>query len=533
MFASALEAEGELALATAQHREALALDPGLDAAYESLVRLEERGARPSEALVTLETWSRASRDPGLRARASFRAAEHALAAADTQCARRNLELATREDPELGEAWVLLCDVAAGYASEVELRALCESALAQVAPGTHSARIALRLARLAELAGDRSTAVARYGESWRWDPRCGEAALCESRLARMAGDWLEADGILARFLAAHPDPDSTSLAQIQLERGRLLSGPLEAFDDAIHAYQRALELQPGLAVARSALAGLLLHAPDRWRDALTLHREILATAPTTAASLRALATIAERRGQAEVFRAARSVLLALGLASASERVDATADFALPLQAGPPLASPEAERLRRLAHSIRDELGRILEADLPPESPTPETTDSLPIAEILAVEDELTARHLSRLAPDKRRDLFLSLAGLFLDPGGNGGDSHLRDPLDRALGLWTRRKVRRIVEETTLASIEALDHEDWGHELRALAAAQVLDRERAGLRPVLLALIDLAGNPIPAAELDHAELGGIVTSCEAAKRLLSRIANILCEKLERGR
>ena len=63
-----------------------------------------------------------------------------------------------------------------HASEAELRRLCESALAAVAPGTHSARIALRLARLAELAGDRGVAVARYGEAWRWDPRCGEAAL---------------------------------------------------------------------------------------------------------------------------------------------------------------------------------------------------------------------------------------------------------------------------------------------------------------------------------------------------------------------
>lgn len=533
MLGSALEAEGELARATAQYREALTLDPGLDPAHESLVRLEERAARPSEALVALEAWARASHDPGLRARASLRAAEHALAAGDTPRARRHLEFATREDAELGEAWVLLCEVAAGSATDLELRALCESALAEVAPGSHSARIALRLARLAELAGDRSAAVARYGEAWRWDPRCSEAALCESRLARMAGDWLEADGILARFLAAHPDPDSTSLAQIQLERGRLLSGPLEAFEDAIHAYQRALVLQPGLAVARIALAGLLLHAPDRWREALALHREILATAPTTAASLRALATIAEGRGQTELARGARGVLGALSLESASERGDTAASFALPLQAGPPLASPEGERLRRLAHLIRDELGRILESDRAAESPAGAATDSLPIAEILAVEDELTARHLSRLAPERRRDLFLSLAGLFLDPGGNGGDSSLRDTLDRALGLWTRRKVRRIVEETTLASIEAFDHAAWGHELRELAAAQVLDREQSALRPVLLALIALDGNTKPAADLDRAELGGVVTTCEAAKHLLCRIVNLLCEKLERSR
>ena len=134
---------------------------------------------------------------------------------------------------------------------------------------------------------------------------------------------------------------------------------------------------------------------------------------------------------------------------------------------------------------------------------------------------------------RKALFLSLAGLFLDPGGNGGDAQFRDPLDRALGLWTRRKVRRIAEETTLAAIDAFDHEAFGHALRALAAAEVLDREGGPLRPVLLALIALDGGTSPADPPDRAELGGLVSSCEAARLLLIRITELLCQKLERGR
>jgi len=531
MIGCALEQAGDLAGACARFEQALALDPGFDEAHERLVRSEERAARPDRARAALERWADASRDPVQRARAAFRAAEHALAAGDPETARQRLELATREDPDQGDAWVLLCGLAAEHAGESETRRICEAALAVVAPGTQSARIALRLARLAEVAGDRAEAARRYGEAWRWDPRCSEAALCESRLARMAGDWLEADGVLARFLEAHPDPGSASLAQVHLERGRLLAGPLEAFDAAIDAYQHALALQPGLAVARSALAGLLLHAPARKREALALHREILNQAPTTAASLRALGTLAERQDQPDVAKATRALLDALGLATPQERAEAPAMLGIALRAGPPLPSVEDERLRRLAHPLRDELAGILGALPASSAASPPSAAGLPIDEILALEDELGAPGLTRLPPDERRSLFLALAGLFLDPGGNGGDSRFRDPLDRALGIWTRRKLRRIAEETRLDAISGLDHGAWGHEVRALAAAQLLDREHHGLRAILLALIALDGGADP--DLDPVELGGVAASCEPARRLLARIANALCERLERGR
>lgn len=533
MSGRAFEAEGLLDRAAERQHEALALDPVLDAAHESLVRIEERSARPDRARVALGVWARASRDPALRARAALRAAEHALAAGDPLDARSQLEWATSEDPELGEAWVLACEVAAGQVGEAELRSLCQRALARMAPGVHSARIALRLARLAEIAGQRDEAVARYGEAWRWDARCSEAALCESRLARVAGDWIEADGILSRFLDAHPDPESATLAQVHLERGRLLSGPLEAFDDAITAYRRALALQPGLAVARSALAGLLLHAPDRWREALALHREILTAAPTTAASLRALATLAERQGHQEAAVGALCLLAALGHGSREELEAAPRTLGFALNAGPPLASPETERLRRLAHLLRDELARILPeaAENAPMSST--SNASLESERIVAIEDELSAPSLSRLPAAERQSLFLAIGGLFLDPGGNGGDARYRDALDHAVGLWTRRKLRRIVEETSLEALAAVDHEAFAHELRALAAAVLLDRERGALRPVLTALLALDPQSTALGEPLATELGGRVSSCEPARRLLIRITNVLCEKLERGR
>lgn len=110
---------------------------------------------------------------------------------------------------------------------------------------------------------------------------------------------------------------------------------------------------------------------------------------------------------------------------------------------------------------------------------------------------------------------------------------RDPLDGAMGLWTRRKVRRIVEETSLAAIEAFDHEAWGHTLRALAAGELLDRDRGPLRPVLLALIALDDPTSGVSESACEELGGLVSSCAPARILLIRITELLCRRLERGR
>jgi hypothetical protein len=48
-----------------------------------------------------------------------------------------------------------------------------------------------------------------------------------------------------------------------------------------------------------------------------------------------------------------------------------------------------------------------------------------------------------------------------------------------------------------------------------------------------LIALDGDTREAGDLDRAELGGLVSSCEAARLLLIRITDLLCQKLERGR
>lgn len=534
IVARGLEAEEHLDAAWTRFEEAIEFDRDLSMAHEGLVRVHERAGRPAEALRALTRWSDASEDPEVRGLTAYRAAEHALALGDKQQAFERLERAVEADPTLAPAWVMACDLAAERGPDSDVRALCERALAAIEPGEHSARISMRAARLAEIAGETEAARSLYAETTRWDVRANEAALCESRLARMSGDWVEAEAVLSRFLENHPDHESPTLAQVYLERGRLLSGPLEDFDSAVGAYESALALQPQMAVARTALAGLLLHTPGRWREALALHREILAAQPTTAQSLRAISQIAAQRGATDVAGGAISVLRALGLASPQEESDAPMTFRFPIHPGPPMVEVDAERLRRLAHQVREELIEVLPAAPPTEvdaSVDPTVADAL--HQIEALEDEISATGLARLDPEERGALFSTLAALFLDPGGNGQASRFQTPLDEALGRWTRRKVRRIVEETTLAEIEALDHKAWGDELRAMAAAQVVDRNGGDLRCVLRALIllDCEGDEAPAFE--SASIGTLAASSEPARRLLTRITTLLCDRLERSR
>ena len=532
IIARGLEAENHLDVAWARYEEAIEADPSLQNAHEGVVRVHERAARPEEALAALERWSEAPGAAETRALTHFRAAEHALALEDTDRAIEQLECATEVDPRFSSAWVLLCDLMGERGPDSDVRTLCARALDSIEPSSLSAQISLRAARLAEIAGETEEAREHYRETARWDPSASDAALCESRLARMAGDWVEADAVLKNFIEAHPNRERRALAHIYLERGRLLSGPLEDFDQAVAAYQSALALQPEMGVARASLARLLLHAPERWRESLALHREILASSPTTADSLRAIGQIAKERGESEVEDGAITVLRALGLASPQEEASAPTTLRFPIDAGPQMVDPEAERLRRLAHQMREELSAVLAGSGAgrPDDEDPQIADA--IRQIGSIEDELCAPGLARLETGERATLFSTLVALSLDPGGTGHESQFRTELEESLGRWTRRKIRRSVEETTLREIEALDHQAWGDDLRAMAAARSVDRHGGDLRCVLRALLVLESADSESAAFEGARIGTLASTSEPARRLLAHITNLLCERLERS-
>jgi hypothetical protein len=150
---------------------------------------------------------------------------------------------------------------------------------------------------------------------------------------------------------------------------------------------------------------------------------------------------------------------------------------------------------------------------------------------AIEDDLTAPGLGRLDAEERADLFAAVADLLLEPGGNAGASRFRGVLEDALGRWTRRKARRIVEETPLEAITSVDQQAWGETLRALAAAQAVDRNGGDLRSVLRALLALEPEADHAIGLEDAGLATLAGTCEPARRLLSRVTQQLCDRLER--
>jgi len=532
MIGRCLEAEGLHDAARARYEEALALASDIELAYEGLVRVHERAARMDEALATLEIWADHEADPVRRAAIRLRAGEAAWASREAERAERHLEAATDADPRLTTAWLLYAEIVGSRGITEDTRRVCEAALQSVVPDALSALISLRLARLEEATGRHEAARERYAEAARWEPRCVEAVLCESRLVRLAGDWIAADGVLARFVDAHPDATSPTLAAIFLERGRLLSGPLEDFAGAIRAYERALLLQPELGVARTALAGLLLHAPGREADALALHRSILEESPTTASSLRALVDLAEGQGQTEIAEGARAVLCALGQASPSEDPRVPGRIRLAIHAGPPMPEAADEGLRRLAHLLRDELEPLLqEADRTPIA-TADPAIARTLEQIFELEAELSAPGLTALSTDERAELFRSIASLLTDSKSRAGPREQRIALERALGRWTRRKARRILEETDILDIGAIDQEAWATELRVLAAAQLVDRNGGDLGAVLRGLLVLESQDPSPIDPEETLIAALVERSRPARTLLLRILRQLGEGLEKA-
>jgi hypothetical protein len=157
----------------------------------------------------------------------------------------------------------------------------------------------------------------------------------------------------------------------------------------------------------------------------------------------------------------------------------------------------------------------------------------IQQIVEVESELSAPRITSLKATDRARLFETLAAFFLDPGGNGGDPRLRADLESHLGRWTRRKARRLLEERGLTEIADLDHEAWAHELRAIAAARVVDRNGGDLRSVLRAMLALEGVDPGQNSLEGAEIGALAATSEPTRRLLTRIITLLCERLGHAR
>jgi tetratricopeptide (TPR) repeat protein len=530
MSAAALESEERPEEALALFREALEADPREADAHAGATRILEELERTDEAVRALEQWARAARDGQERSALLLRAAELESGRGRMQAAEEHLRQSVQSDAGNARAWRLLVEWLWEAGRANELLDASERALEHLEDAPERAPVALLRARALEADGEPAEAAEAYGEAVAGDPRCNEAALARARLLRAAGSWEEAARLLADFAERHPEPASAALAAVHCERGRLMAGPLEDVEEAVRCYQRAVELQPELIEAREPLARLLTHVPERWREAVEHHRALVAASPLHAASLRDLVRIARDRGCERAEVAALAVLRALGIASPEERERAPASVPLPMARGLRLGPEAWEQLRRAAREVARELAEVLPPA--PELASPEEEPGALSAfrrALVHAEGELCAPALVALPVERLRETLTALAALALEPGGAQGGGADTAALERAVGRWTRRKLRRALEGARQPEIEAIDFEAWRGELRILAALAVLDEGGGDLRSALLTLAADAGAEVDAELPDAADISPLAACSDAARGLLGRVAEAICAEL----
>ena len=495
MLGSILELAGDLGDAEQRFREAVDADPSCQPAYAGLARLCEKSQDDRGAVEALARWAEACRIAGDLSGAAareLRAAELELAGGHLDRARLRLHAALATDPERPRTWVLLAEVEADQERSEEILRLVPGALTHESVTDSrdaTARLALLFARAAEQRGAAVPAAEAYALAVENDVRLAEAALGQARLLRATGAWDEAADALRAFCERHPDPDHRDLAEVHYKLARLLAGPLENVDAAILCFERAIEIAPDHTRAREPLASLLGVIPERWRQAVTQHLALLDDDPTRVSSLRSLIEIAHREGREEAARTGLAILRAMGAASAEEHGDAPGRLSRPLVASPVLLDEADDAARRLLQHAGETLAQVLEIPQPEDG---EPSDFLSRCERAL--RELATPGLDGLSDEELGGLITVLAHLALGESLNGSaagalEPELLDGLDRHLGRWTRRKMRRVLEETDRDAVLAIDPGRWRASMRALASAVAVDLAQGDLETALRQLCDV--------------------------------------------
>jgi len=543
MLGATLEFEGELPESLARYQEALEADPGESSAHEAIVRIHEGAGRLDEAITALETWAECERSRGNSSGCAenlLRAAKLELTRDCAEAAEERLRQAVQAHPQQVEAQLrltrLLWD---GNRREQALEAATEAIEALAGEDCPEAPSELWLirARSLEQRGDQRGAIEAYGRVIEGDARCCEAALSRGRLLRSLGDWREAAETLETFAEAHPEPNSNEMARVFYKRGRLLAGPLEDVRGAIRCYERAVEIDPEFTRAREPLATLLGLVPEAWRDAVQNHRALLQRAPARASSLRSLLQIAQLHASTQTVTCGLALLRALGLASPEER-DRSPD-ALPLRLGRTARfdDPLWEKLRRVVQNAAQDLAQALGSSKP-QPPSDEGGEAQRAfwALLREAEAELTAPFLASLPVDELARTLRSLVGLALGSGSVTGDAPVATALDRSLGRWTRRKLRKTLDDTSADDIAGIDFEAWQAELRTMAAVLALDRCNGDLRTALTALVGENAGQTPDTGTDAredipemADITALVAGSPVASRLLERVVVSWCDDI----
>lgn len=535
---AALDASGDGRAALARYREALAADPSLDEAHAGLTARLERDGQRAEAVAALRAWAAESRDPTARSARLLRAAELELAAGRRDPAEGLLREATDADPDAARAWARLATLLWDAERPDEAFEVAERGTA-TDPGDAATRgvLALVRGRALEARGEHRAAAEAYAEAADADPARSEAALSGARLLRGLGEWRRAAGLLAGFVEAadalaESGADTVPVAPALHQLGRLLAGPLEDLEGAIDAYRRALDAEPDREDVREALAELLAHRPDHWEEAVTRHRELLERDPVRVGSLRALLRIARGRSRSGAVATGLCVLRALGVATPEERAEAPDRPPLGAGAAAGFERPDWECARSVAHAAAGEIAEALGvgAHAAPEAPR---DDRDPVARFRAavtgVEGELAAPALVPLPTDEVGQAILLVAQLAADVEVVRGDGLLVNALAAAFGRRARRRVRRLLPETGVGELAAIDFAAWRAELRGIASAAALDATDVPLRAALLAWLDGDGADAPRRLPDEVDVSARVAASPEARALLRRITRVWIDAL----
>lgn len=478
-LARALETSGELAAALGRHEEALRLDPAHEDAHAGCLRVLERLGRRSEAAAALAAWAVHTPDAARRAERYVRAARLArLASPDAGRVEGWLREALRAEPSHATAWYELVTGLWDEGRHDEAYTAATEGAETVGSTSVRALLESVRGRVLEAREDAPGALAAYRAALAADPEAREAALAAARLLRVAGDWSQAAEVLRRAIEGRGDP--AERAELCLELGRLLSGPLEDVPGALAAFDRAHALTPSRLDVREARAALLAHLPERSGEALEDLAAVLDALPLRVEAVRRATRVLAAAGDEPGAARGLALLRALGAASPLESESAPTRMDLACAVALPVLDAHGETLREAVAALAPlaDQAAVAPAGTEPESASAAGGACVPPALDAwrsAARDLVGAPDLLGLEPFRLRGAL---------------EAMLAEARAGRLGRKGSRAVRRLDPNV----LDRLDLGAWRTALRASAWARVADRLGGDLRAVLAAIAAERGAPL---------------------------------------
>ena len=484
VLADALAAQGDVAGALTRYGEALALDAALDEAHAGRSALLERQGELANAAGAFAEWAQHTPQHASRADRFVRAARLGRRAADAALpVEAWLCAALESQPAHATAWLDLTEwLAEAGRDEDAFRAASEGAACVDVPQV-TAALEVRRARMLEARGDESSACRAYQRAAKLDAGAVEAAFAAARLLRRSGAWSEAAACLGEFADRHHD--AAARAELLVERGRLLAGPLEDVPGALAAYRGARELAPDRLDVREAFGGLLALLPESQETAKAELCAVLRAEPLRATALRHLARLLRACGREREAASGMALLRALGATAPGERSAApeTLGFAI---AGEQLAAATDEAMRAAILAVAGDWAEALPhaGDVTARSDGPDAAIAHMQAAWTAARHVIGGPALAALAPEAFARGAEALVGTALGTASSLVAS--RDALAVAERISGRaiRRLRRALGAIDAATLRRFDFDAWTAALRGLALARAVDRCDGDLRGALL-------------------------------------------------